>query len=156
MSGFFLKAYLQWRKINAQEQFHMCGKPFKHKMRGWDEDINHPWYCYTNHPPTFTWKCKKRNPEREIKNVPQRRTQLLISGSARWLVLDWYCWFILQPLDTVMWYWTAKSQQSPTHTVKACKPQLCNKIWFHAHRISLFTSLILPLSLCPSRFLFAS
>lgn len=74
------------------------------------------------------------------------------------------CWWtgfaglILQPFDTVMWYWTGTSRQSPVHTGKACEPRLCNnKIWFHAHWISLSSPLLFFLSVLPnSTFIYIS
>lgn len=78
------------------------------------------------------------------KNVwAGRRTELLISVSASGWWWTGITGLMLQPLDSVMWYWTGNGPQSPVHTGKTCKPRLCNKIWFHAHWIFLAHSLSL-------------
>lgn len=74
-------------------------------------------------------------------------------------ILNWYCWFILH-----------ESCDTGAHTglcaggLEACEPQLCNTIWFHAHRtfVSFFSPTLFffffnlpdssPFSSCPEQF----
>lgn len=103
---------------------------------------------------SLDWK-KKNQTERASA---QRKTEQLISVSASGWWWTGNAGLILQPLHTVMCYWTEDSRQGPMLPGKAWKPWLCNyKIWFHAEWISLYftsPSYFLPLSIPPHSFYF--